>query len=77
MKEILTLFLKALSSVGVKESALPMTGITLTRGDRRLMSSISISLRLYKGGREEANVRANHSRVPNAKHYERKTDTHA
>lgn len=41
-----TLFLKPRSSLGVRESAFPMTGITLTRGDRRLMSSMSISRRL-------------------------------
>lgn len=39
----LTLFLKPRSSLGVKESALPMTGMTLTRGDRRRISSMSIS----------------------------------
>lgn len=41
-----TLFLKPLSSLGVKESAFPMTGMTLTRGERRRISSISISLKL-------------------------------
>lgn len=41
-----TLFLKALSSLGVKESALPMTGMTLTRGDKRRINSMSISLKL-------------------------------
>ena len=44
----LTLFLKPRSSPGVRESALPMTGITLTRGERRRISSISISLRLVE-----------------------------
>lgn len=38
-----TRFLKSLSSRFVRESALPMTGITLTRGERRFMSSMSIS----------------------------------
>jgi len=38
--------LKALSSLGVKESALPMTGITFTRGDKRRINSMSISLKL-------------------------------
>lgn len=42
----LTRFLKAFSSLGVKESAFPMTGITLTRGDNRLINSMSISLKL-------------------------------
>lgn len=42
-----TLFLKPLSSLGVKESALPMTGITLTRGDNRRISSMSISRKLH------------------------------
>jgi hypothetical protein len=46
---IRTLFLKPLSSLGVKESALPMTGMTLTRGDRRRISSMSISLSLNYG----------------------------
>jgi len=41
-----TLFLKPRSSLGVKESALPMTGITLTRGERRRINSMSISLNL-------------------------------
>src|SRR5205085_7835708 len=34
------------NSWGVRESALPMTGMTLTRGDRRRMSSISTSRNL-------------------------------
>lgn len=42
-----TRFLNPRSSLGVKESAFPITGITLTRGERRRISSISISLRLY------------------------------
>ena len=42
----LTRFLNTLSSLGVSESAFPMTGMTLTRGERRRMSSISISRRL-------------------------------
>ena len=37
------LFLNALSSDGVSESAFPMTGITLTWEDSRRMSSMSIS----------------------------------
>jgi hypothetical protein len=41
-----TLFLKPRSSLGVKESALPMTGITLTRGDSRRINSMSISRKL-------------------------------
>ena len=41
-----TLFLKALSSLGVKESALPITGMTFTRGDKRRINSMSISLKL-------------------------------
>jgi len=45
--EHLTLFLKALNSEGVNESAFPMTGMTLTRGDSRRISSMSISLRLF------------------------------
>jgi hypothetical protein len=44
---MLTLFLNPLSSDGVKESALPMTGITLTRGESRRMSSMSISRSLF------------------------------
>ena len=43
---LLTRFLNARSSLEVSESALPMTGMTLTRGDRRRMSSMSISRRL-------------------------------
>ena len=38
-----TRFLKPRSSDGVKESALPITGMTFTRGERRRMSSMSIS----------------------------------
>lgn len=45
-KKLSTLFLKPLSSLGVRESALPMTGMTLTRGERRRINSISISLNL-------------------------------
>lgn len=41
-----TLFLKPLSSLGVKESALPITGMTLTRGERRRINSMSISRKL-------------------------------
>lgn len=51
--ELHTLFLKPLSSLGVRLSALPMTGMTLTRGERRRMSSMSISRRL------ESNCSAN------------------
>jgi hypothetical protein len=36
--------LETLKLAGVKESALPMMGITLTHGERRLINSISISL---------------------------------
>ena len=42
----LTRFLNPRSSLGVNESAFPMTGMTLTRGDKRRISSMSISLRL-------------------------------
>jgi hypothetical protein len=41
-----TLVLNALSSRGVSESDRPMTGMTLTRGESRRISSMSISLRL-------------------------------
>jgi hypothetical protein len=33
--------------LGVNESALPMTGMTFTRGDNLLINSISISLKLH------------------------------
>lgn len=39
-------FLDSASSAGVRESALPMTGMTLTRGESRFMSSMSSSRRL-------------------------------
>ena len=42
----ITRFLKSCSSWGVSESARPTTGITLTRGLKRRISSISISRRL-------------------------------
>ena len=42
-----TRFLNPRSSLGVSESALPMTGMTLTRGDRRRINSMSISRRLH------------------------------
>ena len=48
MKEQRTLFLKATSSEGVSVSDLPMTGMTLTRGERRLISSISNSRNLHR-----------------------------
>lgn len=38
-----TRFLNALSSPGVRESAFPITGMTLTRGESLLISSMSIS----------------------------------
>ena len=41
-----TLFLKALSSFGVRASALPITGMTLTRGDSLRINSMSISRKL-------------------------------
>lgn len=43
-------FFDSASSAGVKESALPMTGMTLTRGERRFMSSISSSRRPWPVG---------------------------
>ena len=42
-----TRFLNPRSSLGVSESALPMTGMTLTRGERWRINSISISRRLH------------------------------
>lgn len=59
----LTLFLNPRSSLGVSESALPITGITLTRGDRRRMSSMSISLRLNRMSVIISNNRFRHLRV--------------
>ena len=46
MYKSLTRFLNPRSSLGVSESALPMTGMTLTRGDKRRINSMSISLKL-------------------------------
>ena len=47
LQNIPTRFLNPRSSLGVTESAFPMTGMTLTRGDRRRINSMSISRRLH------------------------------
>lgn len=44
----LTVCLKRLSSKGVKLSALPMTGMILTKGESLFIASISISFKLSK-----------------------------
>jgi len=61
----LTRFLKAFNSLGVNASALPMTGMTFTRGDNLLINSISISLRLHYNLKYEKqrNGRFQHSRM--------------
>lgn len=43
----MTSFFDSANSAGVRESARPMTGMTLTRGARRFISSMSNSRRLY------------------------------